>query len=225
MSKILAAFFLLGCLTVASTNAAADPFCPGKAEDCKAAQFAAKLPPAEKRFAAACFKEMARLEAAGESIGGRTDPKCQKYFGMSEGAMEERQNDPAGVVSAAIQLDRQNTPLLDDGPKGQMRNFFTKGFVAAWGIAMEKNKDEPFIDGDPVSGFQGLKRLTLKNLKVDLKSDTEASVTTTVLVQSDRSGPEKIKFILKREAGTWKIDDIANPVEPSLHAYLVKSSQ
>jgi ABC-type transporter MlaC component len=64
------------------------------------------------------------------------------------------------------------------------------------------------MDGDPISGFQDLKWLTLKNLKVESKSDTEASVTTTVLVQSDRSGPEKIKFILKREAGAWKIDDI-----------------
>jgi Protein of unknown function (DUF3828) len=89
---------------------------------------------------------------------------------------------------------------------------------------MEKNEDEPFMDGDPISGFQGLKWLTLKNLKVESKSDTEASVTTTVLVQSDRSGPEKIKFILKREAGAWKIDDIGSLVEPSLHAYLVKSS-
>ena len=223
MSKILAAF-LISCLAVASTSAAAVPFCPGKGEDCKAAQVAARLPPAEKRFAAACFKEMARLEAAGESVGGRTDPKCQKYYAMGEAAAEERQNDPAGIVSAAIKLDRQNTPLFDDGPKGQMRTFFTKGFVAAWGAAMEKNKDGPFMDGDPISGFQGLKWLTLKNLKVESKSDTEASVVTTVLVQSDRSGPEKIKFILKREAGAWKIDDIGSPVESSLHAYLVKSS-
>jgi hypothetical protein len=223
MSKILAAL-LLSCVAVAGTHAAANPFCSGKAGDCKAAQIAAKLPPGEKRFAAACLKEMARLEAAGESVGGRTDPRCQKYYEMGERVAEERQNDPAGIVSAAIKLDRQNTPLFDDGPKGQMRTFFTKGFVAAWSVAMEKNKDEPFMDGDPVSGFQGLKWLALKSLKVESKSDTEASVTTTVLVQSDRSGPENIKFILRRESGAWKIDDIASPVEPSLHAYLVKSS-
>jgi hypothetical protein len=45
-----------------------------------------------------------------------------------------------------------------------------------------------------------------------------------VLVRSQRSGDENLTFILKRDAGTWKIDDIGSPVEASLHAYLVKSS-
>jgi hypothetical protein len=40
--------------------------------------------------------------------------------------------DPAGIVSTAIKMDRQNTPLFDEGPKGRMKEFFTKGFIAAW---------------------------------------------------------------------------------------------
>jgi Protein of unknown function (DUF3828) len=134
--------------------------------------------------------------------------------------------DPAGVVSTAIKMDRQNnTPLFDEGPKGRMKEFFTKGFIADWDAAFENNKDGPFLDGDTIIGLQTVKSLTLKNLKVESTSATEATVSTTIFVrvQSDRSGPEDIKFILKREAGAWKIDDIGNSVEPSLHAYLVKS--
>ena len=122
-------------------------------------------------------------------------------------------------------MDRPLTPLFDDGPKGRMKEFFTKDFTAAWEAAFEKNKDQPFMDGDPISGFQGLKSLTLKNLKMESATDTEAKAAATVLVQSGRSGDENITFILKRESGSWKIDDIRSPIEASLHAYLVKSSQ
>jgi hypothetical protein len=101
-------------------------------------------------------------------------------------------NDPAGIVSAAIKLDSQNTPLFDDGPKGRMTEFFTKGIIADWKAAAEKNKDQPWTDGDPISGFQGLESLTLKNLKVESASDTEARVAATVAVQSQRSGDENI---------------------------------
>jgi Protein of unknown function (DUF3828) len=134
-------------------------------------------------------------------------------------------NDPAAIVSTAIKLDRQNTPLFDDGPKGRMTEFFTKGFIADWKAAAEKNKDQPWMDGDPISGFQGMESLTLKNLKVKLASDIEAKIAATLSVQSQRSGDENITFNLKREGGAWKIDDIGNPVEASLHAYLVKSSR
>jgi hypothetical protein len=65
-------------------------------------------------------------------------------------------SDPAGTVSAAIKMERLNTPLFDEGPKGRMREFFTKGFIADWDAAAEKNKDGPWMDGDPISGFQGL---------------------------------------------------------------------
>jgi Protein of unknown function (DUF3828) len=135
----------------------------------------------------------------------------------------QKPSDPAGIVSTAIKMDRQNTPLFDEGPKGRMKEFFTKDFMAAWDAAFANNKGQPFMDGDPISGFQTVKSLTLKNLKVQSTTDIEARVTATVLVQSDRSGDENLKFILKREAGSWKIDDISSPVEPSLHAYLEKS--
>jgi len=133
-------------------------------------------------------------------------------------------SDPPGIVATAIKLDRQNTPLFIEGPKGRMTEFFTKGFIADWDAAAENNKGSPWMDGDPISGFQGLESLTLKNLKVESMSDTEAKVAATVLVRSQRSGDENLTFILKRDAGTWKIDDIGSPVEASLHAYLVKSS-
>jgi hypothetical protein len=133
-------------------------------------------------------------------------------------------NDLAGIVSAVIKLDRLNTPLFDDGAKGRMKEFFTKGFIADWDAAAEKNKDQPWMDGDPISGFQGMESLTLKTLKVESASDTEAKVAATIAVQSQRSGDENLTFILKREGGAWKIDDIGSPVEASLHGYLVKSS-
>ena len=84
MHSKIPAIFLIGCLLEVGAPATAKPFCPGKVENCRAAQAAARLPPAERRFAADCYKEMARLEAAGESVGGRTDPKCQKYYGMAD---------------------------------------------------------------------------------------------------------------------------------------------
>jgi Protein of unknown function (DUF3828) len=136
----------------------------------------------------------------------------------------QKPSDPAGVVSTAIKLDGQNTPLFSEKPKGRMTEFFTKGFIAAWDAAFENNKGQPFMDGDPISGVQTLKSLTPKSIKVESASDTEARVAATVFVQSDRSGDENLTFNLKRESGVWKIDDIGSPVEPSLHGYLVKSS-
>jgi hypothetical protein len=131
-------------------------------------------------------------------------------------------NDPAGVVSTAIKMDRMNTPLFSEKPTGRMKEFFTRGFIADWDAAAEKVPD--FMDGDPISGFQGLESLTLKNLKVESTTDTESKVAATVLVKSQRSGDENLTFNLKRDAGSWKIDDIGSAVEASLRGYLVKTS-
>ena len=68
----------------------------------------------------------------------------------------QKPSDPAGIVLAAIKMDRMNTPLFDEGPKGRMREFFTKAFIADWDAAAENNKGYPWMDGDPISGFQGL---------------------------------------------------------------------
>jgi hypothetical protein len=171
-------------------------------------------------------------KTVGSTIKGQIDP-CALFQSPKLAATPaapgkedavQKPSDPAGIVSTAIKMDRQNTPLFDDGPKGRMKEFFTKVFIADWDAAAENNKDYPWMDGDPISGFQGLESLTLKNLKVESISDTEAKVAATVLVQSQRSGDENLTFILKRESGAWKIDDIGSPVEASLHGYLVKSS-
>jgi hypothetical protein len=77
-------------------------------------------------------------------------------------------------------MDRLNTSLFDEGPKGRMKEFFTKGFIADWDAAAQKVPD--FMDGDRISGFQGLESLTLKNLKVDSTTETEAKVAAAVLV-------------------------------------------
>lgn len=182
--------------------------------------------------------------ARGKKMSGK-DWTCKTTGGVSKGGIDPcalfqapkhaaaapekedtipKPGDPAGIVSTAIKMDRQNTPLFDEGPKGRMKEFFTKGFIADWDAAAEKNKDQPWMDGDPISGFQGLESLTLKTLKVESVSDAEAKVAATVRVRSQRSGDENLTFDLKRESGVWKIDDIGSPVETSLHGYLVKSS-
>jgi Protein of unknown function (DUF3828) len=179
--------------------------------------------------------------ARGKKMSGQ-DWTCKTTGGVSKGGIDPcalfqapkvavasekedaipKPNDPAGIVSTAIKMDRQNTPLFDEGPKGRMNEFFTKVFIADWDAAAEKVPD--FMDGDPISGFQGLESLTLKNLKVESATDTDAKVAATVLVKSQRSGDENLTFNLKREAGSWKIDDIGSAVEASIRGYLVKTS-
>lgn len=134
--------------------------------------------------------------------------------------------DPARVVVAAIKLEQVPGAVLhDDRPGGPMRRYFTKGFMTSWSAALAHNKDRPFLDGDLISGYQTVKSLTIRRIHTDSLSEAQASVTTTLFVQLGAPPLTlDVRFSLKREAGTWKIDDISNKVVPSLHNFLNKAS-
>jgi hypothetical protein len=67
--------------TSGSWPAVAKPFCEGKAENCKAARIAAKMSPAERRFAAECVKCQNEALSTGHSVGGWCPTKCGDVYG------------------------------------------------------------------------------------------------------------------------------------------------
>jgi len=130
---------------------------------------------------------------------------------------------PAQVVTTVLKLDK-GTDLLSAEPNRAMRRHFTRAFVNAWRAALKFNEDVPFMDGDAISGYQTVKSLTLKNLNVDASNPSRVVVTASVFVDSETPETEDIRFTLLQEAGAWKIDDVGNNFDHSLHAYLDKCS-
>jgi len=135
--------------------------------------------------------------------------------------------DPADTVSVVVKLDSPRSSLFafNEIPTAMMRKYFTADFIAIWVAAMRHNKTEPVLDGDPLTGLQGVKSVTLKGNQSNLITADNATVTSRVVAQPDGSTftkPQKLnlRFHMKRENGVWKITDISNPSQASLHTYL-----
>ena len=135
--------------------------------------------------------------------------------------------DPPGTVSAVVKLDDQRSSLFsfNDQPTPLMRKYFTADFITVWIAAMRHNKDQPVLDGDPLTGLQGVKSLVFKSHRTDLINSDPAAVTAQVVAQPDgstftRPNEMNLRFDMKREDGSWKIKDVSSPSQPSLRAYL-----
>lgn len=134
---------------------------------------------------------------------------------------------PADTVSAVVNLDDRRSSLFNfgDQPTPLMRKYFTADFIGTWVVAMRHDTTEPVLDGDPLTGLQGVKAVTLGASQTNLISGDDATVTARVAAQPDGSTftkPEEqnLHLHMKRENGVWKIDDISSSGQPSLHTYL-----
>jgi hypothetical protein len=90
---------------------------------------------------------------------------------------------------------------------------------------MRHNKNQPVLDGDPLTDLQGVKSLTLKGHQTNLVTADHAMITARVVAQPDGSTFTKpdaldLRFDMKREDEMWRINDISSPSQTSLWAYL-----
>lgn len=134
---------------------------------------------------------------------------------------------PTDTVSTVVKLDYPGSSLFNfnESPTPLMRKYFTADFIAAWVAAMRHNKDRPVLDGDPLTGLQGVKTVTLKSNQTNLITVDRATVNAQVVAQPDGSTFTKpnelnLRFDMKGEHAIWKIDDIASSSQPPLWTYL-----
>lgn len=127
---------------------------------------------------------------------------------------------PADVVSKVIAASRSERPPLfsfDDKPTAQMRTLFTTGFNYAWAKAMSSSQDGPVIDGDPVTGKQGVTNVKLRSVDAGNAGGDAVTVVARIAISAGGAPPEDetIRFAMRKESGAWKVDDIAYDFGPS----------
>jgi Protein of unknown function (DUF3828) len=135
----------------------------------------------------------------------------------------------AAAVQAFLQYDMpgHRREVFDyKKPTPLMRRLLSKSLVDDWFSAMRHNSEFPVFDGNPFDGMQGSGGSRV--LAVSTQSDDgEAAVVTATLstiIEGQKGRPHQQKYVLKKEDGAWKIDEIVydtatEPVQ-TLHAYL-----
>ena len=133
---------------------------------------------------------------------------------------------PAEVIASVVKIDLlPYGEFYADKPTALMRRYFTDAFNASWANAMTHNGQEPVLDGDPLTGFQGVKAIRLLSTSAPSDGGDTAKVTANLLVTLEGAKPAKHSVVLtmKREIGSWKIDDMTAPVNGTIRNYFRKS--
>jgi hypothetical protein len=134
--------------------------------------------------------------------------------------------DAEAVIRSVVALDHGDWgQLFGEKPTPFMKKYFSPGFNAAWANAMKHNGDEPVLDGDPITGWQGVSSIVLKSFgsaqTVEF-IDVIVSANLSVVTQG-KTKTEAVTFTLKRENDVMRIDDIADPNMPSIRTYFKKN--
>jgi hypothetical protein len=130
--------------------------------------------------------------------------------------------DAETVIRSVVGLDQgQRGELFAEEPTPLMKKYFSPGFVAAWANAMKHNGEEPVMDGDPISGWQGVTGISVKSFGPAKTVDViKVIVSANLSVHTEgETKAEAVSFTLKRENDVMRIDDIADPNMPSMRAY------
>lgn len=132
---------------------------------------------------------------------------------------------PIGVVRGLIARDMGGWGnVFAEQPTAVMREYFTDGFNRSWAKAMTHNQTEPVLDGDPITGWQGVTHVEERATSGGEVDGTTARVVAELRVTADgQTKPEKVVFDLRLENQHWKVDDITDPGMPSIRSYLQKS--
>jgi hypothetical protein len=124
---------------------------------------------------------------------------------------------PVAVVADVIKHDDWNGcknpgQMFGGTATDLMKKRFTDGFVKDWNRIAKAAKDHPYLDGDVLTGFQGVSDVTYDSARVKSISETKAEVEATFHFFEDEveGRPKKTKtisFTLFKETGFWKVDD------------------
>ncbi len=134
--------------------------------------------------------------------------------------------DAQAVIRSVVALDHGGWgQLFGEKPTPLMTRYFSPGFNAAWSNAMKHNGDEPVMDGDPVTGWQGVTAVAVTSFgPVQIVESFNAIVVAHLSVRAEGEiKAEAVTFTLKRENDVMRIDDIADPNRPSIRAYFKKA--
>lgn len=90
----------------------------------------------------------------------------------------------------------------------KQRGRFSKAFLAAWDRAekIATRKQDALIEADPVTNSQD-PQIHSFTTKVESQTDSKASVRATFR-DSAAAKPQSVVYVLVKEDGLWKIDDI-----------------
>ena len=95
-------------------------------------------------------------------------------------------------------------------------------------VALEQERNEPYIDGDPITGHQEycpLEQVRFSNLEM---TGSRAQVTVSFMSQrcfdeaplADREEVTEIDFHIVQVGGEWRIDDFEHSLYGSFRAFL-----
>lgn len=132
---------------------------------------------------------------------------------------------PVGVVRGLIMQDTGGWgQVFAERPTPVMTSTFTAAFNRSWANAMTHNQQEPVLDGDPITGYQGVTRVVERSTDGAETNPTTAKVTAELSVTAGgETKVERVFFNLKLEDRHWKIDDIQDQDTPSLRNYFHKN--
>ena len=107
-----------------------------------------------------------------------------------------------------------------------MQQLLSQSLTADWFSAMRFNDRFPVFDGNPFDGMQGSGGSQVLAVSTQSDDGNMAVVTATLatFVEGQKGPPHQQKYVLKKENGSWKIDDVfydpAKEPGRSLHGYL-----
>ena len=95
-------------------------------------------------------------------------------------------------------------------------------------MALQEERNEPYVDGDPITGHQEYCPLEQIRFSSEAFSETEVSVTVSFMSQRcfDEAPPAireevtEIDFHVVQVGGEWRIDDFEHSLYGSFRAFL-----
>ncbi len=116
-------------------------------------------------------------------------------------------NTPEALVeNLYMEEEKENTPFFQDKDRPLVDKFFAKGLAdLIWKDAVDaKDDDVGALDFDPLYNSQDAE---VSELKVG-DSEPKGEKATVVVTFLNFGEPQTVKYLLTKEKGQWKIEDI-----------------
>lgn len=124
---------------------------------------------------------------------------------------------PETVVADVIRHDdwgdtKKSDRMFSESATELMKKRFTDEFVKDWNRITKASKNSPLLDGDILTGAQGISGVTFESAKIIKQTDVNAKVEASFSYFEDEieGRPKKttsLGFYLIKQNGVWKVDD------------------
>lgn len=156
------------------------------------------------RFARAVLGSVVLLAFASPAAAQRGDASAETFV--------------RGLYASYAAAEAPDGPPVEDGPP-----IWSRRIAALIDRDIELAGDDlPFLDADPICNCQDWEGIAVRLVRVRALGRGRTAAT----VQFVNAGePQTARFILIREDGGWRIDDIVNPPWRGLAARLAESNR